>query len=174
MKSFTQWLEDLQDLYKKTIEFAPGTEKRQNIADEVKQPKVVITPDQENKELRVKAKIEGSKGEIYDTWIFFQNIKFNPDLKQMTFGHFMLIDPKTNEKIYFEKPVITGTNVKVKCTCPDFIFNFSQTNKEQGALIGTSVPTSKRNPLKFPGMCKHLFRLKNYLHDRNLLGSESW
>lgn len=61
-------------------------------------------------------------------------------------------------------------NVKVSCSCPDYMFRFEWANAQAGAsdiLYGNGDPPDETNPNHTPGLCKHLLALRNILKERH-------
>jgi len=54
-------------------------------------------------------------------------------------------------------------NVKVSCSCPDFLFRWEYPLYANGAadiVYGNGDPANTTNPGNVPGMCKHLIALR--------------
>lgn len=59
-------------------------------------------------------------------------------------------------------------NVKVSCSCPDYMFRWEWANAQQGAsdiIYGNGEPPDDTNPQYNPGMCKHLLALRKKIKD---------
>lgn len=61
-------------------------------------------------------------------------------------------------------------NVKVSCSCPDFMFRHEFANSQVGAsdiIYGNGEPPTETNPSHTPGLCKHLLALRKILKDKH-------
>lgn len=78
---------------------------------------------------------------------------------------------------YVERPTLE-TKCSVRCSCPDFYFTWAFYNHKNKALFGSlpkkyirkTTTRPPRNPLKVPGICKHIFQLQSYLRVHDYLG----
>lgn len=69
------------------------------------------------------------------------------------------------------KPFSSKTDVKVRCSCMDFRFRFSDVNADKDGLYGKRFPPYIRktdtrppvNPSSAPGLCKHLYKFFDVL-----------
>ncbi len=90
----------------------------------------------------------------------------------------------TDKKFYVLKNNIdpSSVQVQVRCSCSNFYFMWAWYNAEKGCLLGRRPPAYKRkvrnseggivtkmNPLKEPGVCKHLLLLIGLLSQDELL-----
>lgn len=77
---------------------------------------------------------------------------------------------------YAEKPSLSKTTIRVRCSCKDFYFCFSLWDYLNRAIVGPKPKKYTRktpspsqggrpyvNPGKIPGLCKHIFWLLKYL-----------
>lgn len=146
------------------------SDRRLNATDTTSVVDVSLLP--QKGKLMAKAKVRGSENKMYDTYIQFQGIQYNPPENQdrVTFV--------SNEQTYAITPIDVGNNnVKVRCTCLDFRFRFAMINSADGSLYGPRppiyrpVPNSGRgsaNPSKVPGICKHIKTLMDELQSGGL------
>lgn len=80
---------------------------------------------------------------------------------------------------YIEKPSLSKTTIRVRCSCKDFYFCFSLWDYLQRVILGPKPKAYKRktpspsqggrpyvNPDKIPGLCKHIFWLLQYLKSK--------
>lgn len=146
------------------------SDRRLNATDTTSVVDVTLLPQKGT--LMAKAKVRGSQNKVYDTYIQFQGITYNPPSTQdrVTFV--------SNEQTYAIVPIDVGNNnVKVRCTCLDFRFRFAMINSADGSLYGPRppiyrpVPGSEHgaaNPAKVPGICKHIKTLMDELQTGGL------
>ena len=80
---------------------------------------------------------------------------------------------------YIEKPSLSKTTIRVRCSCKDFYFSFALWDYMQRAIVGPKpkkytrkTPSPEqggrayRNPRKIPGLCKHIFNALRYLKSK--------
>lgn len=62
-------------------------------------------------------------------------------------------------------------NVKVSCSCPDYVFaGWEFANAQVGAsdiIYGNGEPPTVRNPDNRPGLCKHLIALRSVIKQKH-------
>lgn len=62
-------------------------------------------------------------------------------------------------------------NVKVSCSCPDYVFGgWEWSNAQHGAsdiIFGNGEPPDEKNPSHHPGLCKHLIHLREYVKKKH-------
>jgi hypothetical protein len=83
--------------------------------------------------------------------------------KEMPLDFFMVV-PYKNRNWYIEKPDLSKTPFRCRCTCPDFYFRFAYWNWKNGAIFGPKPRQYVRktrtrprvNPNGYPGFCKHI------------------
>lgn len=116
--------------------------------------------------LNVQATVRSNQRE-YDPQIQFLGVKFIPPSATST--TFMGSDGQERS---VEPIDLTKSNVKVRCNCLDFYFRFATWNYNDSSLWGRKpplyrkVPGSNRppvNPMRVPGVCKHIIRLVEHL-----------
>lgn len=146
------------------------TDRRLNATDTVSIVDISLVP--QKGALVAKAKVRGSENKVYDSYIQFLKVAYNPPEtdNRVTFV--------SNEQTYAITPIDVGnSNVKVRCTCLDFRFRFAMVNSADGSLYGRRppiyrpVPGSNRpsaNPAKQPGICKHIKTLMDELQSGGL------
>jgi len=150
----------------------PQTTKRQHATDPVRIVQIKYVPFEANKELKVTA-IASSAGKNYDTVIQFNDVEFQPeDLPTNT--TFIAADNET----YNILPISLSTHtVKIRCDCLDFYHRFAMWNFNDSSLYGPKMPTYIRktttrpdvNPLRVPGVCKHVLRTLMALRDAGMI-----
>lgn len=163
---------DLQGLRTDTIRGFPGTRKRQHATAPVQIVQKVYTPYVGSGDLLVES-LATNQGRRYNPEIFFDEVEYEeedaPD--NVTFT-------ATDGQMYSIKPIqLRDNNARVKCTCLDFHYRFAQTNARDDALYGNPPPPYQRktttrpsvNPMRVPGMCKHLLKLVEDLQKDKIL-----
>lgn len=61
-------------------------------------------------------------------------------------------------------------NVKVSCSCPDFMYRWEYANHRIGVsdiIYSNGEPARETNPLNRPGGCKHILALAQFVKDRH-------
>lgn len=61
-------------------------------------------------------------------------------------------------------------DVKVSCSCPDYMYRFEWANAQLGAsdiIYGNGDPPDVTNAEHRPGMCKHLLALRTIIKERH-------
>lgn len=170
MKSFLTWLEDIQTMYKSTVDNFPNTTKRHNVVDEVPEPQMKIEFNEGAKTVQVNAEVSGSKGP-YLTKIRFHGVEFI-DPKEANLTSFVKKYNKNGQNITYalEKINTHSSQVKVSCSCPDYHNRFSSPNNNFGANLGsvTSNHNTRDNPKNVPGLCKHIIKVFEACYERGL------
>lgn len=98
---------------------------------------------------------------VHQVNMVFEGLDMTEEVRP-TSSHFKVRDAE-GKVVYVEKPDLATTKVKVRCTCPDFYFTFAYWNWADKCIFGKKprpyVKKSNRgprNPLKIPGVCKHV------------------
>lgn len=175
MENFSEWLnEDLNALTKSTKELPSKTDRESNSRSVPEISKLSSSVNPIKRTYTAKAEVSGSHGEIYHPAIQFQHLDFEtikPN-HQLELGEFSV---KDKDGIYkFNRPKSIGTHVKVSCDCEDFQRVFQEPNETFEALFNKKTNADHKktaNPHGKAGMCKHLFKLKQELQDRGILGA---
>lgn len=158
----------LTDLYSSTIQAFPNTGLRQHATHPIRITNIRWTPFQGMRTLFVKG-LAQSEGNEYNPIILFKRVNFN--LNELKLAASDGVE-YTMGKISLE-----NTDVSVRCNCPDFRWRFSYYDHVDKSLYGTKprkyvrVEGSNRppaNPLKLPGMCKHIIKLVEALQQARL------
>lgn len=158
-------------LDKNTRTKMPPTDRREHISNKQNVQNITLIPALPSKVLKIEAKIKGETNS-YDIVIQFDNVVFekiettkNIEIKGI------------DNKPYFIKPIaLAVNNAKVFCSCLDFKWRFSLWNLRNNSLYGQApqnyVKKSDRppvNPLKVPGVCKHLIKTVETLQESGLI-----
>lgn len=113
-----------------------------------------------------------SSGKIYNQRMVFQHVQpLSPED-----GGVQLRGSNT-----FIEPIEPNhTKLRVNCNCSDFRFRFAEYNSQDDSLAGDPPPPYQRvagstrppaNPLRLPGMCKHLYAITQYLEQIGIIAS---
>lgn len=117
--------------------------------------------------LNVQATVRSNQRE-YDPQIQFLGVKFLPAATATS----TTIMGSDGEERHIEPIDLARSNVKVRCNCLDFYFRFASWNYSDQSLWGRKpplyrkVPGSNRppvNPMRVPGVCKHIVRVVEHL-----------
>jgi hypothetical protein len=139
----------------------PKTKKRQHATQSVSVAQVKFTPYVKDKTLRVSA-VATNSGNQYTPTILFNEVTFEPE-DTSTNTTFIA----SNREEYNIRPIsLKDHTVKLRCNCLDFHHRFAVWNFQDDSLYGkkppTYIPKTNRppvNPLRVPGLCKHLLKL---------------
>lgn len=126
------------------------------------------------------AKVKGTSGRIYITHIFFIKVKFTETDVKTKCKKYTLIKGSDGKFYCMKLPSYMRNDVTIRCSCEDFEFRWAFYNKKNNSLYGEPFPKYKRktplphkggrpfaNPLKVPGMCKHIYTTFSMLvHNR--------
>lgn len=105
--------------------------------------------------------------------IMFSGLKFS----DKSFRNCLQVEYK-GSTYYIEKPKLSKTTIRVRCSCKDFYFCFSLWDYQTRCIVGPKpkkytrktpappVGRPYRNPKKFPGLCKHVFNALEYLKSK--------
>lgn len=162
----------LVDLEQGAVRGFPHTTKRQHSTGPISMTGLEITPYVNTGQLRCTAQMH-SAGNTYETIIQFEDVTFE-DEDRPTNTTFTATDGEEYNII----PVNARDNdVKCRCNCLDFYYRFSVYNQGDGSLYGNPPPPYQRktdnrppvNPTKTPGLCKHLMKLADFLHQTKIV-----
>lgn len=158
----------LQDLYNSAVKAFPKTEKRQFATDPVVITNLTWLPFYGMKTLFVKGLAQNQyEGTEYNTIILFKKVNYN--------GQEVKIEGSDGKQHSFDKLSSEGTDVVLRCSCPDFRWRFAWYNKLDKSLYGrapakyhakTDLPPA--NPLELEGTCKHLMKTAKALSESGI------
>lgn len=157
---------NLNDLYDFTVEAFPRTTKRQFATSPIKITKLTWTPFVGMKTLFIKA-IAQNEGREYNPIILFKKVVFDaPDGISIT----------ASDGLEYHLQPIADNDVLVRCNCGDHFWRFRHYNYLDKSLYGSDrkpyeakfYPGSA-NPLKLPGLCKHILKLIEVLKQAHLI-----
>lgn len=174
---FNKWLNlqesNLNNLFVSTVNAFPHTKKRQHSVDLVNIVEVNWTPFLGVNTLFIRAAVySGESKKEYNTHLLFKNVVYHSSKMNENWVEIIANDGRN---YVFEK--LNGNNeVLVRCNCADFYWRFNYFDHEDKSLYG-KVRTKyegitnpgSANPLKMPGMCKHLIKLVRSLDHSGFL-----
>jgi len=139
---------------------------RDNKANRVQLQNFTYIPMMNNNALKIASNTTSNNGHDYWTTLLFSNIEYLDAAQPDSFSF-----KGSDNAEYFIKRVQPSTNVKVNCSCLDFHYRFSVWDDKFKALDGQPPPpyirkTQNRpevNPMKTPGLCKHIIKIMNDL-----------
>lgn len=146
----------------------PETKKRQHAIGEVNIVRMQFVPYAGALEVHA---VSRSNGHDYAQKIIFS------DVVNANAGEGASFTGNDN-KLHQIQPIdLQGARVKVNCTCLDFHHRFASWNFSADALSGAKPPLYQRkttdhppvNPLRVPGICKHLIKLVDTLRQQQLV-----
>ena len=160
----------LADLYQSAVDAFPGTTKRQHATEPVRIVDLTWTPFLGVRTLFVKGRSQ-NEGREYGPMILFKGVQYHdaarPGLVEIT--------ASDGRDYVFEKLRPGGTEVLVRCGCPDFVWRFNYYDHLDRSLYGSkrrkyeSAGGPAANPLGLPGMCKHLMKLAQALDHAGIM-----
>jgi hypothetical protein len=155
-------------LQQDTVRGFPGTKARQNSPDVIRiiQKSYVTFIGQGF--LLIKS-LADNKGKKYNTEIMFEDVEYEDEDTPEN----ITIFSTDKEYQHFQPIVLAQNNARVRCTCLDFFYRFAHNNYKADSLYGEVPPIYQRvlgpygepskrppvNPLRVPGLCKHLYAL---------------
>lgn len=150
----------------------PETKKRQHVTQPVKIAQIKYTPYPKEGELRVSAVATNGQNQ-YTPVILFNEVIFEPEDTAINTTFLA----SNNEEYNVKKIHLKGNTVKLRCNCLDFYHRFATWNFNDDSLYGPKPPPYPRktntrppvNPMKVPGICKHLLKLIKTLRSLNIV-----
>lgn len=145
----------LEDLYDSAVRAFPRTTKRQHAVQPVVVEGLRWTPFLGVRTLFIRAEVR-NETRHYTPIILFKNVNYD--------GDEVLITASDGLEYHFDKLSLEGTDALVRCNCKDFYWRFNYYNSEDRSLYGRTRAQYEgsggppANPLKLPGMCKHLMK----------------
>ena len=151
----------------------PNTKARQHAVGPVQVPIVKLTPYAPSQALLAESQAR-NQGRVYNPEIFFEGVQFEPE---ETETNITFTGSDNNEHNIAGEIPLTGNQIQVRCNCLDFHYRFSRINATNGSLYGKAPPAYQRktdtrppvNPMKVPGMCKHLLALVDELQKMGIV-----
>ena len=163
----------LRELYDSAVAAYPRTGLRQHATQPIVITNLRWLPYLGVRTLFVKG-LAQSEGHEYNPMIQFKGVNYK------TAGNNSITE---TVKLYaddgmlyeLERLSLDGTQVNLRCNCPDFRWRFSYYNSLDGSLYGRKPAPYKAegrrppaNPKEMPGVCKHLIKLQEVLQQTNL------
>lgn len=157
----------LSQLYDSAVEAFPHTRFRQHATGPVKIVGLRWTPFFGLRTLFVRGTAQ-NEGREYDTMILFKKVNYVNEER-----HAVRIMDTSGVPFNIErfKP---EQDVLVRCSCPDFRWRFNYYDHLDHSLYGNKAAKYRAtvgapaNPLKLPGVCKHIMKLQAALLDAGL------
>ena len=150
----------------------PNTTKRQHATGEVAVQNIQYIPYIGTKMLHVKSSTN-SNGHQYQQVIQFNNVVFEGGDTEEN-ATFTASD---GVETHVQPLDLNALNVKVRCNCLDMYYRMAPYNAQDKSLVGKAPPPYIRktvtrpsvNPMKVPGICKHLLKLVDELKKNGLV-----
>jgi hypothetical protein len=110
----------------------------------------------------------------YTNVIVFQGV----EASQRQRGKFVLPFDVSGTRWYIEKPKAGSHNVRVRCSCVDYVHTWAYWNNQKKALFGSKYPpyshktnnaNLERNKKHEAGLCKHLLAVVQQLRDSGIV-----
>lgn len=155
----------IEDLYNSAVRAFPLTTKRQHAVDPVIVEELRWTPYLGVKTLFVRGAVR-NESRHYNTLFLFKNMRYDENGVTIT--------ASDGRNYTFAKIPFGTQDVLVRCDCPDFKWRFNYYNHLDSSLYGNKRGKYEgqggppANPLKLPGMCKHLMKTASALRDAGL------
>lgn len=157
----------LNDLYHNSVKAFPKTTKRQHSTQPIVIESIRWTPFVGVKTLFIKA-IAQNEGKEYNSIILFKNVDYENKSS-------VKITASDGKEYNFGKLSLENTDVVLRCSCNDFRFRFSWYDHLDKSLYGRTPKKYESkgvlppaNPLKLPGMCKHLIKTTHVLEEAGI------
>jgi hypothetical protein len=159
----------LTDLYDSAVAAFPRTRKRQHAVDPIVIESLHLTPFLGMRTLFIKAEARNQMRH-YNPIILLKNINYD--------GKGAKIQDNEGVIHEFDPLSLENTDVVLRCNCPDFRWRFNYYDHLDHSLYGRTAPKyvangkgPPANPLELPGMCKHLMRTVQVMHDLGIFSN---
>ena len=140
-----------------------GTFKLRKFLNSYKKVTIIeLKPVVRNKQMLIKAQAQGqAEQRLYEISVMFSGVLYSP--KQSNIFP-IPVDLGQGEQMFMKLLKTDNTPVQVRCSCKDYRFTWAWYNKVNHGLFGRNFPPyvrktnwmPERNPLKVPGVCKHV------------------
>lgn len=151
----------LSDLYDSAVRAFPRTRMRQHAVQPLAVESLRWLPFLGLRTLFVKGEVR-NETRHYGPVVLFKNVDYG--------GSGVKVRDSYGRDVSFAPLAAEGTDVLVRCDCPDFRWRFAWYNKLDHSLYGSPprkyVATGSgppANPLRMEGMCKHLMKIAEAL-----------
>lgn len=154
-----------EELYANAIKAFPNTTKRQHVVQPLVVENLRWTPFLGMKTLFIKGHIR-NEDRHYDAIILFKNIDYNKKEIKITASDGLIYN--------FGKLSLENNDVLLRCNCNDFKWRFNFYDHIDKSLYGNkrkkyeNLGGAPANPMKLPGMCKHIMKTAQALKDAGL------
>ena len=156
----------LGELHDSAVEAFPRTTMRQHATHPIVVTNLRWTPFVGMKTLFIKG-LAQNEGKEYNPIILFKRVNYDGDEVQ--------IIASDDREYHFDKLSVENTDVLVRCNCPDFYWRFNYYDSLDKSLQGRKrVKYESKgigppaNPLKMPGICKHLMKTVHVLGEAGI------
>lgn len=172
MYTFENWLieeSSVSELYQSTVDAFPNTTKRQYATQPIQISNLYLSPYKGVRTLFMRS-LAQNEGREYYPIILFKNVKYEdlPSSKTLSL--------KTETGNFNISPLSINQDVVLRCNCNDFKWRFNYTDHLNKSLYGTKAKKyeakfnpGSSNPLKMPGMCKHLIKMVEVISNSGLI-----
>lgn len=160
-------------LHQNIVAGFPNTKKRQHATNEVTIVNVEFIPYVGTKMLHVRSNTRSTNGNRYHQSIQFTNVAFESQSSDTN----VTFTGADGVEYNIVPIILMDHNVKVRCDCLDFYFRFANWNFSDKSIVGRApVPYHRKtlnhpevNPNHTPGMCKHIIKIIEHMHQQQLL-----
>lgn len=140
----------------------PDTKKRQHATHEVHVTKLQYTPLLQNDILRINSSTSSDNGNTHTQAMDIRDVNFQPDNS----GNTVKVKDSSGVQHSITPVTLNVNTVAVYCDCQDYQMRFANFNIQNNCHLGPPPPRYVRktttrppaNPLRVPGMCKHLLK----------------
>lgn len=168
-----QELSSLDDLESNIERAYPTTTKRQHITNTIQLHDVELIPYIGTKLLHVRSTTTSPNNASYKQAVQLLGVTFVPEPTDTS----VAITDYQGNTYHMEPVTLADHNVKVRCNCLDFYHRFASYNKQDKSLAGPPPKPYQRkttdrppvNPLRVPGICKHLLKLTDDLQRQGII-----
>lgn len=150
----------------------PKTTKRQYATQPVRVISIEYVPYVGVKMIHIKSSTITNGRNRYDQAIQFNEVDYNKpdDPNNIT------IMGTDGEPYTLVRPTLRDNPIKVRCNCLDFYYRMAAWNYTDKSIVGRAPKPYKKktnrppvNPLKLPGMCKHLLKVLEALEGNGFI-----
>lgn len=169
MRSFCE--STLSGLFQSAVDAFPNTTRRQHVVAPIKISNLQIIPFVGMKTLFLKVSAF-NEGREYNPIILIKRMHYQ-DAPGKGIAEIAASDGQT---YYMKRPILSGDDVLLRCKCADFFWRFnyfdhldrSLYSRKRRPYVALHNPGSA-NPLKMPGMCKHIMKMMEVLVNTGII-----
>ena len=169
---FKKWFVEstLDDLYQSAVDAFPHTTKRQHATHTIKITKLLWRPYKGMNTLFIRG-LAQNEGREYNPMVLFKKVKYHEASDPGT------IHLQTDVGEYDLEPILfDAQDALLRCNCSDFYWRFNYYDHLDKSLYGRKRAKyealrdpGSANPMKMPGMCKHLMKMMQALGNSGIL-----